>query len=228
MYFRNKEKKLYEISDYIGCMSKANVEYLLKNNSKIDKHKVEILPNSIDPVDISIDVKERTYVRNEYSLPLDKKIFIYGGNLGKPQGLEYLLQCIYSVRDIDDILFLIIGNGTEFNYILNTKSKFSLNNLIIMERVEKEEFERLVAASDIGLISLDYRFTIPNYPSRILTYLQAKLPILAITDTSTDIGLDIVSNDVGWWINNNNLKEFKETIYKILEELNEEKVDKKR
>lgn len=228
MYFRNKEKKLYEISDYIGCMSKANVEYLLKNNSKIDKHKVEILPNSIDPVDISIDVKERTYVRNEYSLPLDKKIFIYGGNLGKPQGLEYLLQCIYSVRDIDDILFLIIGNGTEFNYILNTKSKFSLNNLIIMERVEKEEFERLVAASDIGLISLDYRFTIPNYPSRILTYLQAKLPILAITDTSTDIGLDIVSNDVGWWINNNNLKEFKETIYKILEELNEEKVDKKK
>ena len=97
-----------------------------------------------------------------------------------------------------------------------------------MERVEKEEFERLVAASDIGLISLDYRFTIPNYPSRILTYLQAKLPILAITDTSTDIGLDIVSNDVGWWINNNNLKEFKETIYKILEELNEEKVDKKK
>ena len=29
-YFRNKEKKLYELSDYIGCMSQANVDYVLK------------------------------------------------------------------------------------------------------------------------------------------------------------------------------------------------------
>lgn len=31
-YFRRKEKQLYLISDYIGCMSQANVDFLLKHN----------------------------------------------------------------------------------------------------------------------------------------------------------------------------------------------------
>ena len=34
-YFRNQEKKLYEISDKIGTMSKANTEYVLKHNPEI-------------------------------------------------------------------------------------------------------------------------------------------------------------------------------------------------
>ena len=44
--FRHKEKKLYKISDYIGCMSPANVEYLLKHN-EVDSVEVEVCPNSI-------------------------------------------------------------------------------------------------------------------------------------------------------------------------------------
>lgn len=33
--FRDKEDRLYKISDYIGCMSNANVEFLLKHNPSI-------------------------------------------------------------------------------------------------------------------------------------------------------------------------------------------------
>ena len=42
--FRKKEKKLYSLSDRIGCMSQANVDYILKHNPEIPKEKVEILP----------------------------------------------------------------------------------------------------------------------------------------------------------------------------------------
>ena len=38
--FKNKEDRLYKISDYIGCMSNANVEFLLKNNPSITKETV--------------------------------------------------------------------------------------------------------------------------------------------------------------------------------------------
>ena len=46
-YFRKKEKKLYKQSDYIGCMSQANVDYLIRHNPYIDKTIVHISPNSI-------------------------------------------------------------------------------------------------------------------------------------------------------------------------------------
>ena len=215
-YFRNREVKLYEISDYIGCMSRANVDYLLNYNPNLNPEKVEILPNSIDPIDISVTEDEKKAIRDKYNLPLDKKIFIYGGNLGKPQGIPFLLKCIESVKDNDEILFLIIGSGTEFNYIVDTKEKRFLDNLIVMGRLDKDDFNNVLAASDIGIISLDHRFTIPNYPSRLLSYMQAKLPVLAITDNSSDIGSDIIKNNFGRWCVNNSIHEFRNNIKSII------------
>ena len=52
-YFRYKAKILYSISDYIGCMSNANVEYLLKHNQSIFAETVEVCPNSIEPIEIN-------------------------------------------------------------------------------------------------------------------------------------------------------------------------------
>ena len=34
-FFKKKEKHLYKISDYIGCMSPANKEYIVLNNQEI-------------------------------------------------------------------------------------------------------------------------------------------------------------------------------------------------
>ena len=57
-YFRQMEKKLYAVSDRIGCMSPANVKYLLEHNPEISPEKVEICPNSIEVRDLSADRKK--------------------------------------------------------------------------------------------------------------------------------------------------------------------------
>ncbi|WP_206749449.1 hypothetical protein [Staphylococcus haemolyticus] len=60
----------------------------------------------------------------------------------------------------------------------------------------------------MGLIFLDKRFTIPNYPSRLSSYLMLSKPILSMTDPNTDIGLEIVNNQCGYWINDGNVDNF--------------------
>ena len=111
--FRKKEKKLYRISDYIGCMSQANVDYVLKHNPDINPEKVEICSNSVEVVDMSVDEKTRDEIRRKYDIPLDKKIFVYGGNLGKPQGIDFMIECLKSQEKNDAVFFLIVGHGTE-------------------------------------------------------------------------------------------------------------------
>ena len=69
---------------------------------------------------------------------------------------------------------------------------------------------------DIGLIFLDYRFTIPNYPSRLLSYLEYKMPIIAATDVNTDIGLIAELNNYGYSCNSNNVQEFTACINKLI------------
>ena len=126
-YFKNKEKKLYRQSDFIGCMSKANVDFLLRNNPGISKDIVEVCPNSIEPLNIVIDNKNAQEIKTKYNIPIGKTVFIYGGNLGKPQGIDFLLECLKSNEDNEQVYFVIAGSGTEFNklknYFDNTKLK---------------------------------------------------------------------------------------------------------
>lgn len=223
-YFRNKEKKLYSLSDYIGCMSQANVDYMIKHNSEINPEIVEVCPNSIEIIDKSIDEKSKVAIREKYGIPLDKKVFIYGGNLGKPQGIDFLINCIHSQSKNHDVFFLIVGNGTEFYKLENFVEKYPQRNMRLMSRLPKVDYESLVAACDIGMIFLDHRFTIPNFPCRLLSYMQAKIPVLACTDPNTDVGQVIADGGFGWWCESNNVEAFSETIKNILKENSNEKI----
>lgn len=210
-FFRRKEKQLYQISDYIGCMSPANVDFLLSHNSYISKEIVEENPNTIE---LFKEEKEfdRFFVRRKYNLPLDVPIFIYGGNLGKPQGLSFLLEILESNRNRKDCYFLIVGSGTAYQAINQWFKKNSISNAQLLKGLPRFEYDRLVASCDVGLIFLDPRFTIPNYPSRLLAYLENKMPVLAATDVCTDIGRMAETNGYGFWCKNGDIDTFNEKI----------------
>ena len=205
--FRKKEKKLYALSDKIGCMSEANVQYILKHNPEIDSKKVEVCPNSLEIIDKSVSEQERVKIRNKYNIPLDKKVFVYGGNLGKPQGIPFIVKCLKKCEDISDAYFLIVGNGTEY-HLLEEYVNNNPQNVKLMKTLPREDYDTLVGACDVGLIFLDHRFTIPNFPSRLLAYMQAKLPVLACTDSNTDIGKAIVDGGFGWWCESDDVNTF--------------------
>ena len=214
-YFRQKEIGLYKHADYIGCMSPANVEFVLRHNSFLVHERDEIAPNSIelkkDPINI-----DRESIRKKYDLPIDRPIFIYGGNLGKPQGIDFLIQCLNANCQRNDCHFLIVGNGTEYhkleNWFINTKT----DNVSLFPRLPKEDYDALVQSCDIGLIFLDHRFQIPNYPSRLLSYLEYKMPIIAATDINTDIGTIAEKNGYGYCCESKYVESFTACVNKYI------------
>lgn len=211
-FFRKKEKKLYSISDRIGCMSQANVDYVIKHNPEIDPDKVEICPNSIEVIDKSVSAEKKIEIRKKYDIPLDKVVFVYGGNLGKPQGIPFLIRCLESQKDNEKVFFLIVGDGTEYGKLEEYKKRSNQSNFKLMKRLPKDDYDSMVGACDVGMIFLDHRFTIPNFPSRLLSYMQAKLPVLACTDPNTDIGKVIVEGGFGWWCQSDSIEDFQERV----------------
>lgn len=220
-YFRMKEKKLYSLSDTIGCMSQANVDYVLMHNPEILADKVEICPNCIEVQDLRLNDQERIEMRNKYGIPLDKKVFVYGGNLGKPQGIPHIIECLKTQLNNSDAYFLIVGDGTEFPKLKTFFEESKPINMKLMNSLSKEDYDRMIAACDVGLIFLDYRFTIPNFPSRLLSYMQAGLPVLACTDPNTDVGEVIVSGNFGWWCESNDV----EVLNKVIENIMSDNVE---
>lgn len=206
-YFRIEEKRLYDISDMIGCMSQANVNYILKHNPQVKPEKVEICPNCIEALDISMSDVERIAIREKYGIPTDKKVFVYGGNLGKPQDISFIIKCFKAVKD-KEAFFFIVGGGTEYGKLETFINEEKSKNVMLMKSLAKTDYDKILAACDVGLIFLDHRFTIPNFPSRLLDYMQASLPVLACTDPNTDVGKVIVEGDFGWWCESNSAREF--------------------
>lgn len=188
--FVRKEKKLYEISDTIGCMSPANADFVLRHNPEIEKSKVEVNPNTIEPKDFNYSEDQKIAIRKKYGVPFDKKVLVYGGNLGKPQGLDFLLDTIKETK-IENIYFLIVGDGTEFPKVQAWFNEIKPYNAKLLQRLPKDDYDQLLSSCDVGLIFLDRNFLIPNFPSRLLSYLEMKIPVIAATDPNTDIG-DII------------------------------------
>ncbi len=213
--FVKKEKKLYQISDTIGCMSPANVAFVLKHNPDVNPQKVEVNPNTIEPVTFNYSEEEKSSIRMKYAVPVDKKVLVYGGNLGKPQGLVFLLETIKETTN-KDAFFLIVGDGTEFSRINTWFDHNQPTNAKLLQRLPKEDYDKLLAACDIGLIFLDKDFLIPNFPSRLLSYLEMNIPVLAATDPNTDIGDIIEANNCGFKVLAGDQKEMQAKLNKLL------------
>ena len=221
-FFRNKEKKLYALSDYIGCMSPANVEYVLRHNPEVVAERVEVAPNSIELSDAEgVGNADRNSVRERFGLPLDRPVFIYGGNLGKPQGIPFLIECLEANTRRTDCHFVVIGTGTELSrlkdWYAGLRNSDVTHNVTVMEGLPKAEYDELVQACDVGLIFLDHRFTIPNFPSRLLSYLENRMPVLCATDPNTDMGRIAEKNGFGYWCESNSVEAFTDILNRMID-----------
>ncbi|MBR1578196.1 MAG: glycosyltransferase family 4 protein [Bacteroidales bacterium] len=215
-YFRRKEQKLYRHSDVIGCMSPANVDYVLKHNPDIDPSKVEVNPNSIALVPSRVSQNEREAVLSRYSIPLDKPVLIYGGNLGKPQGIGFLMQCLEANADRNDCHFVVVGAGTELPKLKQWHATRKPTAVSVMNALPKRDYDILVRSCDVGLIFLDHRFTIPNFPSRLLSYLEYRMPVLVATDSCSDMGPIAQQGGFGFWCESNSVDAFNAILEKML------------
>lgn len=206
-YFKYKEKNMYKIATKIGCMSQGNIEYLLQNNKNLSKDKLELFPNTITLREIS---NNKNDIRQKYNISEKKVVALYGGNFGKPQGIDFIIKVLDEYKNDERVVFFFSGKGTEKEKLHKYIHENDINNVIIIDYLPKQEYNDILKETDIGLIFLDYRFTIPNIPSRTLSYFEYSLPIMAATDKNTDYK-DILVNHVkaGLWCESNNIEEFK-------------------
>lgn len=191
--FRAKETKLYALSDFIGCMSKANVDFVIKNNPEIQSDRVHISPNTIEIVNPVKSEQKRREIRKKYAIPQDVTVFVYGGNLGRPQDIPFVISCLKANQNKKDRYFVICGTGTDYHLIEEYVKEQKPDNVLVINGLPKAEYDDFINAFDVGLIFLDSRFTIPNFPSRLLAYMQSSMPVISCTDKSTDIG-DVIEN----------------------------------
>lgn len=212
-YFRKKEIELYVGSDSIGCMSPANIKYVIDHNPEVDTKKLHLLPNW-ENIHVLPDTGDEILIRKQYGLE-NKFVLIFGGNIGLPQKMENIIELANVCQEYEDIVFFLVGRGTEKKKIADLITTLKLKNVILKDGLPRPDYNNVLKLADVGLISLNEDFTIPNYPSKITAYFNLKKPVLASLDRSTDYGEMITDNKCGYWAEAGNTTDLKEKLLKL-------------
>lgn len=185
-FFKSFEKRLFNVSDFIGCTSNRNIEYILEKNAFLSRDKIGLCFNSIKP-----SCFQRTFDKT------DKIRVMYGGNLGVPQDVPSLLKNIENCECLENIEFIICGKGSEQG-LVSDYVKAGHKNLQYYEWLAKDDYDEQLRKCNIGLIFLNHHFSTPNTPSKMLSYMDYEMPIISCCDPNNDLNEIICENQFGW------------------------------
>lgn len=205
-YFRYSEKSIYKVSDWIGYTSPANKKYLVDDG--VDEHKLVPVHNSVDASFQHQNTFDRTQIWEQYGINSDNTVFFYGGNLGLPQDVEHLIACLKTQIGQAGKYFVVCGQGTEYHKLEAFFAEYKPENMKLFPYLPKQDYDALIYASDVGMVFLNHRFTVPNCPTRFYDCMEYSKPVLACTDLASDIREDIFDGGFGWWCESKDPAEF--------------------
>ena len=194
-------------------MSPANVEYVKQHNPNMDFNKLHLLPNWENLHEV-LEIKDEQAIREEYGLQ-NKIVVIFGGNIGVPQKIENIINLANICQELDDLVFFIVGRGTEKKKIAAMVDSLNLKNVVLRDGLLRSDYNKILRLADIGLISLSEDFTIPNYPSKVTAYYCLKKPVLASVDVNTDFGIIQEKIKCGFWSEAGNTEALKQNLLKL-------------
>ncbi len=214
-FFKRAEKRIYAVADWIGYTSPASRHYLEAEG--LEKGRLIPIHNSVDP-HYSYQEKSGASVREKLGIGDHEVLFFYGGNLGKPQDIEHVISCLETQRDRKGVRFVLCGQGTERGKLEKYFAETKPGNMTLLAYLPKEEYDQLIMEADVGMVFLNHRFTVPNCPTRFYDYMQFAKPVLACTDTASDIRDDIAEGHFGWWCESRDPADFQALVEQILSE----------
>lgn len=108
-------------------------------------------------------------------------VVVYGGNLGRAQGLATVIEAAARLRDQrPDILIRLYGDGVEAAALRARAEALGLHNLEILPRIGKAEIDEVFARADALLVHLaDHPLFGITLPSKVQAYLAVGRPIAA-------------------------------------------------
>jgi glycosyltransferase involved in cell wall biosynthesis len=78
-----------------------------------------------------------------------KLVLIHAGTMGKVNSLDFVIDAACKLKDLPDILFVLIGQGSRKASLENRIKELGLVNVQIMSSVPREQLAPVMAAADV-------------------------------------------------------------------------------
>jgi glycosyltransferase involved in cell wall biosynthesis len=181
-YIRNKP--VLKLIEYVVKVIYSNVDLLLVQSkaflepvkSKAGGTPVKYYPNSVGH---SFAVPTPDF--SGYMAGLNDGFSVmFAGNVGSAQATEIIIEAATLLRAYTDIHFLVVGDGSRRDWLIQERSIRGLSNFHLPGRFPVDTMPSLMGKASVLLVTLtDYKVFAATVPSKIQAYMAAGRPILA-------------------------------------------------
>lgn len=127
-----------------------------------------------------------------------KFVVQYCGNMGRTHNLETIVEVAKRLAPESRVHFLFIGWGAKQSWLRQVVESSRLDNITILPRCESGALSAALNASDIAIVPMRPGMSGVSVPSRLYNIMAAGKPILAVTDSDSELGLVVEEEGIGW------------------------------
>ncbi|OGO16504.1 MAG: glycosyltransferase WbuB [Chloroflexi bacterium RBG_16_48_8] len=171
------EKLLYRRADCVVINSPGYENHVRERGAK----DVHLVPNGVDTS--MFDPSDRGEKFLKVHGLLGKFVVLYAGAHGLSNDLEILLQAADSLRDKEEIQFVLVGDGKEKEKLVAQSKTLKLENVHFLPSYPKMEMPKVLASAQacIAILKpLDAFKT--TYPNKVFDYMAAGRPVILAID----------------------------------------------
>lgn len=176
------ERLVYASADKILVHSPGNKKFLVEQKN-LSSVKVDVLPNWVD-----LDQPGRAEFLNfraRWGLGV-KFVLLFGGVMGRTQGLEVVVDAAHKLRAHPDIIFLLVGDGAAKARLEQQVNHRQLGNVLFKPFLEPAAYRSLLNEADAGFLTLSPDVKTPVVPSKLLGFMAAGKPYIASLNRESD------------------------------------------
>lgn len=173
--FNKISRHIYRSCDHILVTSQSFIEHL-SNRFNIDKTQISYLPQYAEDIFNSLTTVEHNNFIN----------LVFAGNIGEVQDVETIIRAAEILKSKKDLLFHIVGGGTDLARLKNMVAQKELNNVVFYGRRPIEEMPKFYAMADAMLVTLaNDPLLSMTLPGKVQSYMAAGKPIIGAIDGET-------------------------------------------
>jgi glycosyltransferase involved in cell wall biosynthesis len=183
----------------IIAISEKMKSYLTKTRH-IKDDKILVVQNWQDEKEfVQDEIKNRD--SDNTDLPFT---FMYLGNIGPLAGVENLIEA-FLLTDLTKCRLVLAGSGSMKESLVK-KSKKSNTNTIEFWDVPAGKVPEVQRSADVFLLPLKKGGSSNSVPSKLMSYMYSKKPVIAAVETDSETANSIALADCGWIVPPENIK----------------------
>jgi putative colanic acid biosynthesis glycosyltransferase WcaI len=164
----------------IGARMRSNL--LAKG---VPPEQVVTIPNFVDPDELPIRPANNPFAATHGLV--GRFVVSYAGNFGVPQGLHTVIQAAQLLRDMENIEFVLIGDGSAAGELRRHVESEGLRNVRFLPFQPFDLVPDIYAASDICLVPQAEGTGLHGLPSKIYRIMACGRPMIGICDADSEV-----------------------------------------